>query len=209
MIKMENISKKYKDNFVLSNINLEFENGKSYAICGTNGSGKSVLLKLICGFSKPTTGVITVDGVRVGIDSDFIKDAGIFINTPEFINDLTGRQNLELIAQVRKKVTKQDIDFLLEKLLMTEYSDKKVKNYSLGMKQKLRIAQAIMENPSILILDEPMNALDKENVVLVRELLHEHVKKGNQLIFTSHNLEDVAQLADVIFEINKGTITIT
>jgi len=209
MIKMENISKKYKDNFVLSNINLEFENGKCYAICGTNGSGKSVLLKLICGFSKPTTGVITVDGVRVGIDRDFIKDAGIFINTPEFINDLTGRQNLELIAQVRKKVTKLDIDFLLSKLLMSEYCDKKVKNYSLGMKQKLRIAQAIMENPSILILDEPMNALDKENVVLVRGILHEHVKKGNQLIFTSHNMEDVAQLADVIFEIDKGTISIT
>jgi len=206
MIKIENLSKRFKENLILNNINLEFRDGMSYAIIGTNGSGKSVLLKLICGFSKPTTGTIIADGNRVGIDCDFIKNSGIFINAPEFINDLTGRQNLELISTVRNIVSKQDIDSLLSKLLMSTYADKKVKHYSLGMKQKLRIAQAIMESPSILILDEPMNALDKENIILVRQILQEFVKKGNLLIFTSHNKDDIDLLADVIFEINDGTI---
>ncbi len=199
-IVLENVSKEYKDKLVFRNVSLKLQRGGCYAFTGYNGCGKSVLMKIICGFAAPTSGKITIDGKVLGEDVEFIEDAGISINAPDFMNELTGFENLKILAGIQNKITEKDIKKTVHKLKLDEFIDKKVKVYSLGNKQRLRIAQAIMENPQILILDEPMNALDKSGIKIVREIMQQHLKKGGTIIFTSHNAEDLDALNATIFE---------
>ncbi len=170
LVEIKDVTKSFKGNMVVNHMSIDFSGGKSYGIIGPNGSGKSVFLKLLCGFSKPDSGEIKVNNKVIGKDVDFIENAGISINAPEFVQSLSGLENLQMLAGIRKKISKDEITKLAEQMeLSSEDLRKKVKNYSLGMKQKLRIIQAVMEEPSILVLDEPMNALDKSSVDLVKK----------------------------------------
>ena len=153
MIRLEHVNKAYKNNVIFRDLTLEIPTGASVAVTGYNGSGKSVLLKLITGFSRPDSGTITVDGQVIGRDIDFIQNAGVFINAPQFMNSATGYENLAMLAEINRKIGKAEILAILDRVKLTGAKDKKVRTYSQGMIQRLRIAQAVMESPDILIMD--------------------------------------------------------
>lgn len=209
MINLRNIEKKYKDNLIFDNINFDFKENTSYAITGINGCGKSVLLKIICGFSLPDQGTVHINGEKLGEKYDFIPNAGVSINAPEFVKTMTGYENLKALAEIKNICTDEDIHNLCRQLGIDQALNKKYKTYSLGMKQKLRLAQALMENPDILILDEPFNALDENSVKVVKDILNEFIRQPNKiLIFTSHHIDDVEDLADVILLIKDQKLYI-
>lgn len=206
VIEILNLGKRIEEQSVLEDINLSMHNSQIYGLVGRNGSGKSVLLKCIVGFSKPTEGKVMINGKTVGKDFDFYDKIGFIINQPGFLEEKTGLQNLKYLAAIRKCISKDDICRTME-LVGLDYRDKKkVCEYSLGMRQKLGLAQALMEAPDILILDEPMNALDDETVDIVRELLINLKKAGKLIIITSHNHEDIELLCDKVFHIKNGKI---
>ncbi len=207
IIEIRNATKRFKDKTVFENISLNFEKGKSYGFIGYNGCGKSVFFKTICGFSRLTEGEVICNGKVIGRDMDFIQDAGVVIETPEFINDYSGFKNLKLLAQVQNKIGDKEILETLEMVGLSNDKDKKVRKYSLGMKQKLRLAQAFMEKPKILILDEPMNGLDKKSVLVVRSILNRFVNNGGTLLMTSHNAEDIQTCCEYIYEFDNQMIS--
>ena len=206
MIKVQNLSLKIKNIEILKEINLEFIEGNIYGLIGRNGSGKTMLMKCICGFVNPTDGSIEADGKTIGKDTDYLEDAGVIIENPGFIPYYSGIKNLCLLAGIRNRVNKEEICQAMEYVGLDSKSKIPVRKYSLGMRQRLGIAQAIMENPHILILDEPMNGLDKEGVEDVRKLLLEQKKQGKLIIIASHNTEDIEILCDDVFEMEKGAI---
>ena len=191
---------------ILKHINVSFEEGKIHGLIGRNGSGKTMLMKCICGFIKPTSGEITVDGKKVGKDVDFPKDMGIIIETPGFIKSFSGYDNLKYLASVRKMIGKEEIVSAMEKAGLDPAMKKHVGKYSLGMRQRLGIAQAIMEKPDILILDEPTNGLDKKGVEEFRNLILAFKKEGKTIILASHNAEDVRLLCDNVSELDGGRL---
>ncbi len=204
MIKVENVSLKIKKDMILRNINVEFERGKIHGIIGRNGSGKTMLMKCICGFIRPTEGEITVAGKRIGIDCDFPESVGVIIETPEFIPYYTGFKNLKLLADIRHKITDEDIRGSIELVGLDPKLKKSVKKYSLGMRQRLGLAQAIMEDPDLLILDEPMNGLDKDGVGEMRKYLLDLKAQGKTILIASHSAEDIDVLCDSVVEMDKG-----
>ena len=204
MIKVENVSLKIKKDMILRNINIEFDDGKIHGIIGRNGSGKTMLMKCICGFIRPTEGEITVAGKRIGIDCDFPESVGAIIETPEFIPYYTGFKNLKLLADIRHKITDEDIRRSIELVGLDPKLKKSVKKYSLGMRQRLGLAQAIMENPDLLILDEPMNGLDKDGVGEMRKYLLDLKAQGKTILIASHSAEDIDVLCDGVVEMDKG-----
>ena len=206
MIKVENVSLKIKKDMILRNINVEFERGKIHGIIGRNGSGKTMLMKCICGFIKPTEGEITVAGKRIGIDCDFPESVGVIIETPEFIPYYTGFKNLKLLADIRHKITDEDIRRSIELVGLDPKLKKSVKKYSLGMRQRLGLAQAIMENPDLLILDEPMNGLDKDGVGEMRKYLLDLKAQGKTILIASHSAEDIDVLCDDVVEMDRGRV---
>lgn len=208
MIKLDNVSKRYKNLKIFDNVNLIIPENKKILIKGINGSGKSVFLKLLTGFSKPDSGEIFIDDYKLNEKNEFIKDAGVMINAPEFMADRTGIDNLLFLANINKKINKDEIMELVVKFGMEENINKLYKTYSLGMKQKLRIIQALMERPKYLILDEPFDALDKKSRELVNSILNDFIK-GNHctLIYTSHSSE-AEDFADLIYEINDYNLEI-
>ena len=206
MIKVQNLSLKIKNIEILKEINLEFIEGNIYGLIGRNGSGKTMLMKCICGFVNPTDGSIEADGKTIGKDTDYLEDAGVIIENPGFIPYYSGIKNLCLLAGIRNRVNKEEICQAMEYVGLDSKSKTPVRKYSLGMRQRLGIAQAIMENPRILVLDEPMNGLDKEGVEDVRKLLLEQKKQGKLIIIASHNTEDIEILCDDVFEMEKGAI---
>ena len=189
-ITLSHVSKAYKKQEVIRDLSVSFEKGKRYGIMGYNGSGKSVLLKLIVGFAAADTGEIRIGEQILGKDMDFIPRAGVVINAPEFMNGLSGRDNLRFLAEIRGEIGEGEIDEIMKTMGLFEARKKWVGQYSMGMRQRLRLAQALMEQPDILILDEPMNALDKEGIALVKKILNEYMNEERILIFTSHNKED-------------------
>lgn len=200
MIKLENISKAYKDITLFNGVNAEFESGSRIAIKGVNGSGKSVLLKMVCGYAKPDSGRILIDGQELGKGQDFIRNAGISINSPEFIDSMSGMDNLLYLIDIQKKATKEDVLVLAERLRL-DGLNKKYKTYSLGMRQKMRLIQALVEKPDYMILDEPFDALDDTSRETAKQVLEEY-SENKTLIFTSHNQEDIDALATVIYQID-------
>lgn len=206
VISIENLSKSFKGKTVLENINLHLEKGKIYGIVGDNGSGKTVLLKLICGFLKPDTGKVTVNGKVIGKDRDFPEDTGIIIEAPGFLPNYSGMKNLEYLASIRGKIGKNEIRAAMRTVGLDPESKLKVGKYSLGMKQRLGIAQAIMENQSLLVLDEPMNALDKGAVAQMRELFLQFKQQGKTLLIISHNDADISTLCDEVYEFDGTNI---
>lgn len=191
---------------ILKNINVSFEKGKIHGLIGRNGSGKTMLMKCICGFIKPTNGEIVVDDKRIGIDVDFPDDIGIIIETPGFIPYYSGYKNLKLLAGLNNKIDKKEIRKSMERVGLDPDLKRHVKKYSLGMRQRLGIAQAIMENPKILILDEPFNGLDKDGVKEMREYFLEYKSQGKTILLCSHSAEDISVLCDTVHEMDKGEL---
>lgn len=204
VIKVEHVSMVFGEETVLKDVSFEFEEGKIYGIIGNNGSGKTVLMKCICGFLVPTRGKIFVNYKQVGKDVDFPEDMGIIIETPGFLPNLTGFKNLELLASIQNKIGADVIRETLEKVGLDYKSKKPVAKYSLGMRQRLGIAQAIMEDPSILILDEPFNGLDKKGVAHIHKLILELKNRNKTIILSSHSQNDIDVLCDVVCEMDAG-----
>lgn len=205
-IELIHVTKKFGQELVLKEVNLTLEQGRVYGIVGNNGSGKTVLMKCICGFLIPTTGLIQVFGSSIGQDVDFPESLGVIIETPGFLTNLTGRKNLEILAGMRRKIGPAEILQVLEKVGLDPALKKPVANYSLGMRQRLGIAQAIMEDPKLLILDEPFNGLDKHGVGEIRKLLLELKEKGKTILLASHNEEDIRILCDEVYEMDGGVL---
>ncbi|WP_434310578.1 ATP-binding cassette domain-containing protein [Hominifimenecus sp. rT4P-3] len=206
VIQIENLSKSFGEDLVLKKINREFEEGKIHGIVGNNGSGKTVMMKCICGFLKPSEGRVFVNFQQVGKDVDFPKDVGIIIETPGFLPNLSGQKNLELLASLQKKIHRGVIRDTIRRVGLDPDSKKPVSKYSLGMRQRLGIAQAIMEDPSILILDEPFNGLDKNGVAQMRELIKGLRGQGKTILLASHNQMDIDELCDTVCEMDAGVM---
>lgn len=206
IIKVDKVIKKFGSDIALNNVSIEFERGKIYGIVGRNGSGKTVLFKTIIGFLKPTSGRVIVDGKEIGKDTDFADNIGIIIETPGFLSSYSGYKNLEYLASIKSIIGKKEIKEGMERVGLDPNSKKKVGKYSLGMRQRLGIAQAIMENPDILILDEPMNGLDNQGVEDVREILLNLKDEGKSIILASHNKEDIKVLCDQVYEMDHGKL---
>lgn len=206
IIKVENMSLKIKKDVILNNININFEKGKIHGLIGRNGSGKTMLMKCICGFVKVTSGQVIVDNKIIGKDCDFPDNIGVIIETPGFIPYYSGFKNLKLLAKINNKITDDDIRKAMESVGLNPNLKRAVGKYSLGMRQRLGLGQAIMENPQILILDEPMNGLDKEGVEDMRKYLIELRNQGKTIILASHSSEDISVLCDTVNEMDKGEI---
>lgn len=205
-LEIKNLSKKFKDVYVLKDINLTFESGKIYGFTGRNGSGKSVLLKIICGFYTPSTGEVLLDNYNYILNNDFPKSTRCLIEKPNFLPDLTGYENLKLLASIENKIGDKEIMDTIEKLNLKEEINKKYSKYSLGTKQKLGIAQVLMEDPKLIVLDEPLNGIENEPAKEVRKILNEEKKKDKIIIVASHIKEDIDTLADVVYNIDNGIV---
>ena len=208
MIEVCDVNKYFGEEHVLKSVSHTFEKRKIHGIVGNNGSGKTVLMKCICGFLKPDSGVIYVNHKQVGKETDFPEDIGIIIETPGFLPHLSGTQNLKILASLQKKANALTIRAVLEQVGLDPDMKKPVGKYSLGMRQRLGFAQALMEDPSLLILDEPFNGLDKHGVVHIRNVIKGLREEGKTVILASHNQVDIDELCDTVCEMDAGVLTV-
>ena len=208
VIEVCGVNKYFGDEHVLKDVSHTFEKGKIHGIVGNNGSGKTVLMKCVCGFLKPDSGVIYVNHKQVGKETDFPEDIGIIIETPGFLPHLSGTQNLKILASLQKKANALTIRTVLEQVGLDLDMKKPVGKYSLGMRQRLGFAQALMEDPSLLILDEPLNGLDKHGVVHIRNVIKGLRAEGKTVILASHNQVDIDELCDTVCEMDAGVLTV-
>ena len=185
---------------------LEFTGGKVYGLRGKNGSGKTMLMRAICGLITPDSGIIDIDGKILGKDISFPESIGVLIENPAFIGNYTGFKNLKVLASIQNRIGDEQIRKALEDIGLDPDDKRTYRKYSLGMKQKLGIAAAVMENPDIIILDEPINALDEVSVEKVHDILEEQKKRGAVIIIACHDKEELDQLSDEIIEISDGRI---
>lgn len=207
MIEVQKVSLQIKKTKILENVDFTCQKGQICGVVGRNGSGKTMLMKCICGFVKPTSGEIQVDGQVIGKDIDFIPNAGIIIETPGFIPNYSGYKNLQLLASIQNRIDKTRIREVMQMVGLDPDMKRSVKKYSLGMRQRLGLAQAIMEDPSVLVLDEPFNGLDKEGVVEMRQYLLQLKDAGKAIMVCSHSSEDIAVLCDRVYEMEHGKLT--
>lgn len=205
-IKVDALTKKIKGTTVLDNISYEFTSGNIYGIVGKNGSGKTMLLRELAGLIHPTEGTVKVDGRQLHHDISFPPNLGLIIEKPEFINSLTGFENLKLLAEIKHIASDETIRDFMKMFSLDPASKQSMKKYSLGMKQKIGVIQAVMENPDLLILDEPFNALDEDSVELLRELLRQYQKAGKLIIITSHHKEDIDSICNHILMLQEGKL---
>lgn len=208
MIELIDVSKTYGKSTVVSGVTANFQKGKITGIVGRNGSGKTVLFKMICGLVKSTTGQIRVDGKLIGKDIDFPESLGVIIETPGFLPFQSGYQNLKELALINRKIGNAEIKESIARVGLEAAGKKKVGKYSLGMRQRLGIAQAIMEDPELLILDEPMNGLDEQGVKDIRGVLAELRDKGKTILIASHNREDIEILCDEVYKMDGGILSL-
>lgn len=206
MIEIKHLSKIIDKNIILDDINMKLDYGKVYGLVGRNGCGKTMLMRHILGFVYSTKGSITIDGKVLGKDIDMPENVGAIIENPGFIPEYPGFKNLKILAAIKGKIKNDGIREAMELTGLDPDDKKHVGKYSLGMKQRLGIAQAVMENPDILLLDEPMNGLDNEGVQEIRKLLLKRKEMGNLIVIASHNEEDIRVLCDEIFYFDKGKI---
>lgn len=205
IIILENVVKKFKDYTALRGISISFEKGKIHGIVGRNGSGKTVMMKCICGLMHPDSGKITVNGKVIGKEVDIANDIGAIIEAPGFLPNYSGYRNLKFLADIKRVIGKQEIIPAMKTVGLDPDNRKHVGKYSLGMRQRLGLAQAIMENPRILILDEPMNGLDRKGVEEMREMLISFREQGKTVLLASHNREDIDILCDTVHEMEDGS----
>lgn len=207
MISVEHVSLTIGTAQILRDVSARFEEGDIHGIVGRNGSGKTMLMKCICGFIRPDSGKILVDGKQMGRDVDFPPDLGLLIETPGFVPYYSGLKNLELLAAINRRVSKERLNACMEQIGLGDAKNKRVSKYSMGMRQRLGIAQAIMENPRLLILDEPLNGLDEQGVEDIRALLLELKSQGKTILLSSHNREDIDLLCDSVCKMEGGVLT--
>lgn len=205
-VSVRDVTKTFGEQEVLKNVSVEFPKGGIYGLIGRNGSGKTVLLKCICGFVPPTSGEITVWDKRVGQDVDFPNDLGFIIESPGFLPAVSGLKNLKYLASIRNKISEKRIRECISLVGLDPDSKKPVGKYSMGMRQRLGIAQAIMENPELIVLDEPMSGLDNHGVDEMRTLFLELKEEGKTILLTSHNREDIQLLCDSVYEMEAGEL---
>lgn len=191
---------------ILQDVTYTFESGKIYGLQGRNGSGKTMLLRAICGLITPTEGCVRVDGKEIGKDLSFPESIGVLIENPGFINNYTAMQNLKTIASIRSRITSQQIEDVLTAVGLDPKDSRKYRKFSLGMKQRLGIAAAVMEDPEIILLDEPTNALDSAGMDMVQCLLNAHKSRGALILVASHDKEVLDQLADEILFVDNGKV---
>lgn len=207
-IEVHNFTKVLRKTTVLNCINANFESGNIYGLIGNNGSGKTMLLRAISGLIRPTEGYIEIDKKLLGKDISFPPEAGIIIEKPEFLGYMSGLENLKFLSDIRGQIDDKVIIDYMTLFDLDPTLKKPVRKYSLGMKQKLGIIQAIMENPQILILDEPFNALDENSVITFREFLRNFKNEGKLVIITSHNNEDIKELCNMVYKMDSGNLAI-
>lgn len=206
-IKVQNVTKKYKEYTVVNNVDLTIERGSMAGLIGRNGSGKTILMKMICGLIAPTSGSIFVNKKRVGYDCDIPENIGVIIETPGFLPNFSAYQNLMQLAKINHKIGKNEVRDAIKKVGLNPDDKKHVGKYSLGMRQRLGLAQAIMEDPELLILDEPMNGLDRNGVIEIRGYLLGLKNSGKTILITSHSAEDIDVLCESVYEMDKGIIS--
>lgn len=207
MIELKDVNKTNKQQVILDHVSLRIPKGGIYGFVGRNGSGKSMLFKAICGFISVDSGSIIVDHKRIGEEIDFPMNMGVIIEKPALIPYMTGMDNLRYLASIQKKITQDRIAATMQLVGLDPLSKKKVRAYSLGMKQRLAIAQAMMEEPDILILDEPMNALDQQAASLVKDLLKQEKDRNCTILICSHISGDLEELSDQLYRIENGAVT--
>lgn len=205
-IQVENVSKVIKGNVVIDHVSAEFQSGKVFGLRGINGSGKTMLMRLISGLIYPTEGRITVDGKILGKELAFPENTGILIENPAFLDNYSGFANLKLLASIQDKIDDEQIYATLDRVGLEPKNRKKYKKYSLGMKQKLGIAGAVMEKPELLILDEPANALDEEGIDRLKRIVQEEKERGALIILSCHDSALLNEMADVIYLIENGRL---
>ena len=205
-IEVVNVSKTFGKQEVLRHVSFSMRSGNIYGLIGRNGSGKTVLMKCICGLLRPTSGQILMDGRYLDEEERLSEDFGIIIGNPGFLPNYSGRKNLRMLAMIRGKCGKEKIDLAMRQVGLDPEMSRKVSEYSMGMKQRLGIAQAIMEENSILILDEPMNGLDNQGVEDMRKLFQKLKEEGRLILLASHSSEDIEMLCDQVFEMDAGIL---
>lgn len=205
-IELKDISKIIKRTTILHDINIRFEGGKVYGLKGKNGCGKTMLMRVISGLIKPNTGKVIINNKELWKDITFPESIGVLIENPSFIDSYTGFQNLKILAGIKNEIKDEDIHNAMKMVGLEPDDKRKYRKYSLGMKQKLGVACAIMEKPDIIILDEPINAIDQTGVELIRKILDGLKKEGKIIIIACHDAEEMELLADEVFEMSDGTI---
>lgn len=206
MVEVEGLSKEFRGERVLQDVSMKLERGKIYGLVGMNGSGKTVFMKCLCGFLKPTAGKVIVDGKEIGKEIDFPKDLGLMIETPGFIPYISGKSNLKNLALIRNRIGDSEIEEAMRLVGLDPQLKKHVSKYSLGMRQRLGIAQAIMEHPQLLILDEPFNGLDVQGVKEIRQLLLSLQEQGVTILLASHYDEDIRTLCEEVYLVQEHRI---
>lgn len=205
-IEIKNLTKKIKNNIVLDNINIKLYKGKVYGFRGINGSGKTMLFRAICGLIKPTSGEIIINGKVLHKDISFPESVGVLIENPGFLPNYSGVENLKILSEIKGIIGDKEIEEVLD-LVGLDYNDnRKYKQYSLGMKQKLGIAQALMESPELILLDEPTNALDEKSIENILNIIDAERLKGKVILIASHDKENLDKISDYVFKINNGKI---
>lgn len=208
IIELNDVTKAFHKATVLKNINLSINKGACIGIVGSNGSGKSVLFKLIAGLERATIGEVIVKNQLIGKEIDFPPNIGILIDEPGFIDLYSGLDNLRFLAAIKSNLSDTELTQVMEQVGLSSYSKTKVKNYSMGMKKKLGIAQAIMEQQDIILLDEPFNALDFQTVLEIKEIIKKLKSEKNTILLTGHNHTDLEELCDEIYNLKNGTLVL-
>ena len=203
-LELTDISKKIGADEVLSGITLSMEKGKVYGLQGKNGCGKSMLMRVICGLVLPTVGEVKIDGKILGKEFSFPPSVGVFIEKPGFLDSYSGFQNLMMLASIKGQISGAEVKDVLKRVGLQDVMYKKYRKYSLGMKQRLGIACAIMEEPKLLLLDEPFNALDKEGQEKLSEIIRDMRDKGSLILLSSHDKDELENLSDVIYLVDSG-----
>lgn len=207
VVEFSSVGMSFGQNVLLEDANVVIERGRSYGLAGPNGSGKSVVLKLMCGFLSPTRGKVTIDPIYLSSGRTFPDRFGVTIDDPAYIGGLSGLQNLQALASIRKRATNRELADALTRLGLEPASRVPVRRYSQGMRKKLALAQAFIEEPEVLVLDEPFNALDEQSSVRVRDLISEMRASGKTFVITSHNPIDLDKLTDMVLEIRNRQIS--
>lgn len=206
-IELQNVTKTIKQITVLQDVNLSLESGVIYGLRGVNGSGKTMLMRIISGLILPTEGTVLLDGKKLGKEISFPNDIGLLIENPAFLDEYTAAQNLRLLANIRRKADESRIQEVLCQVGL-KYDDKrKFRQFSLGMKQRLGIAGAVLEHPKLLLMDEPTNALDTDGVEMVKAILQEEKERGSLIILACHDFSVLRELSDVIYSVKDGKVT--
>ncbi|CAM4466008.1 ABC transporter ATP-binding protein [Paenibacillus tarimensis] len=207
VVKLNKVSKKIKGRTVLDNVTITLEKGKVIGFVGHNGSGKSMLFRIITGLVRPSSGEVTVLGETLNKEASFARNTSVILEKPGFLDHYSGYDNLKFLADIQKKIGSEQIHAAIQRVGLDPADKRPVKSYSLGMKQKLAIAQAIMEEPDLILLDEPMNGLDEEAVSRVYSIIRDEIDRGATILLASHHKVDIETLCNEVYKVNSGVVT--